>query len=417
MLHRKNKNLRLVRESEESVDKLADEIMTELNSEGNSVEELEVQVREQRLRFRRRTVIIVAVAAIAAAALFLLVNLQTYTKARVSDTYKIRGVSDSNYEEFVGGVLKYSRDGVSYLNRKGEEQWNQPCQIKNPFVDINEVSAVVADKGGNDIMIFQREGLKGEIKTTLPIEKISVSEQGIVSVIVKNEFDPSIICYDAAGNVLVELQASFEGEGYPVDVAISGDGEVMQVVYLCMKDAVVSAKVSYYNFGKKGEEKTDREVETKEYKSSVVGTGFFLNQSVSAVVGDNCLTLFKGKAVPKEVTTVTIDKEIQSVFHNERYIGMILKNEGKEGYELCLYNAAGKKVMSKDFTGNYKNAKISGNQVILYDGKKCRIFLRSGVEKFQGEMNNNIMEIIPTFGVNKYIVMNANGMEDIRLVK
>ena len=37
-------------------------------------------------------------------------------------------------------------------------------------------------------MIFQREGLKGEIKTTLPIEKISVSEQGIVSVIVKNEF-------------------------------------------------------------------------------------------------------------------------------------------------------------------------------------------------------------------------------------
>ena len=57
MLHRKNKNLRLVRELEESVDKLADEIMTELNSEGNSVEELEVQVREQRLRFRRRTVI------------------------------------------------------------------------------------------------------------------------------------------------------------------------------------------------------------------------------------------------------------------------------------------------------------------------------------------------------------------------
>lgn len=100
-------------------------------------------------------------------------------------------------------------------------------------------------------MIFQREGLKGEIKTTLPIEKISVSEQGIVSVIVKNEFDPSIICYDAAGNVLVELQASFEGEGYPVDVAISGDGEVMQVVYLCMKDTVVSSKVSYYNFRKK----------------------------------------------------------------------------------------------------------------------------------------------------------------------
>ena len=39
-------------------------------------------------------------------------QLQTYTKARVSDTYKIRGVSDSNYEEFAGGVLKYSREDV-----------------------------------------------------------------------------------------------------------------------------------------------------------------------------------------------------------------------------------------------------------------------------------------------------------------
>ncbi|MFR7441106.1 MAG: DUF5711 family protein [Lachnospiraceae bacterium] len=36
----------------------------------------------------------------------------------------------------------------------------------------------------------------------------------------------------------------------------------------------------------------------------------------------------------------------------------------------------GKKVMSKDFTGNYKNAKISGNQVILYDGKKMQDILK-----------------------------------------
>ena len=94
-----------------------------------------------------------------------------------------------------------------------------------------------------------------------------------------------------------------------------------------------------------------------------------------------------------------------------------MKNEGKEGHELCLYNTAGKKVTSKEFTGSFKNAKISGSQVILYDGKKCSIFLRSGVKKFEGEMNNEIFEIVPVMGVNKYIVMNANGMESIRLVK
>ena len=73
--------------------------------------------------------------------------------------------------------------------------------------------------------------------------------------------------------------------------------------------------------------------------------------------------------------------------------------------------------MSQDFTGDYSNIKIDGSQVILYDGKKCSIFSRTGIHKFEGEMSHNILEIFPMAGVNKYIVMNANGMEVVRLVK
>lgn len=417
MAHRKNRHLRVVRQQGDTTDKYVEELMAELRSQNSSEEEPERPAKEQRSKFKRRAVTGIVCMLAVAVAVFLTIHLQTYTLAHISDTYKISGVSENSYEGFAGGVLKYSRDGISYLNQKGEEQWNQPCQMKSPFVDVNQVSAAVADKGGNMIMIFQKDGLKGEIQTTLPIERLSVSEQGVVSVILKNESTPSIVCYDTAGNILVEHQASLTGTGYPLDVAISADATVMQVVYLRAQDGKLESRVGYYNFGEKGEEQTDHEVASKEYKNSVAATGFFLNQSVSAVVGDNCLTLFKGKEVPEEVTTVTIEKEIQSVFHNEKYIGMILKNEGKEGYELRLYNVAGKKVMSKDFAGSYKNAKISGNQVILYDGKKCSIFLRSGVKKFEGEMNNDIFEIVPVIGVNKYIVINANGMESVRLVK
>lgn len=52
-------------------------------------------------------------------------------------------------------------------------------------MDVNEDVFAIADVGGNTIMIFQKSGLKGEIETTLPIEKISVSNQGIVSAILK----------------------------------------------------------------------------------------------------------------------------------------------------------------------------------------------------------------------------------------
>ena len=148
-----------------------------------------------------------------------------------------------------------------------------------------------------------------------------------------------------------------------------------------------------------------------------MASGFYMDSSTSVAVGDNRMVIYQGTDIPEEKTEITMDKEIKSVFHNERYIGLVLKNEGKEGYELRLYNKNGKVALSKDFTGDYNNVKICGDQVIMYDGKKCSIFLRSGIQKYDGEMDNNILEIFPIEGVNKYIVMSASGMENVRLVK
>lgn len=414
---RRNANLHVVRDPEEQTDRLIEQIVAELNDEEVSRREIEEQSRRHKKRARSRRVIIAVTALAAVAAAFLFINLQTYTAVRVSDTYGNGRISGGNYRQFSEGVLKYSRDGISYLNQRGEEQWNQPYQIKNPFIEGNETSAAVADKGGNDIYVFQKDGIRGEIHTTLPIQRISVSEQGIVCAVLKNESTPSIICYDTAGNILVEHKASQGGTGYPVDASISPDGQVMQVIYLYVNGGKVISRVGFYNFGEAGNEKTDRQVLDKEYGETILAEGFFMSQNISAVVGDNCLVLYEGKEQPEETVSVKIDKEIKSVFHSSRYIGLVLNNRGKSGCELRLYNKSGKQVLSKDFTGEYSNVKICGEQVILYDGRRCKIFMRNGIEKFQGETNNQILEIFPISCVNKYIMINANGVEHIRLVK
>lgn len=399
MSHRRNKNLHVVREPEDFQ------------------EEMEVQTKRRKRKHRHRAAAGLFTLFAAAFCAFLFISLQTYTSVLVSDTYGGAGSSGGSYMQFADGMLKYSRDGISYLNQKGEEGWNQPYQIKNPFIETNESSAVAYDKGGNDIFVFQKDGIKGEIHTALPIQKIAVSQQGIVCVILKDEAAPKIICYDTAGNILVEHKTSLAGTGYPMDVSISPDGEVMQVVYLHTQDGKIVSKTGYYNFGEEGKDKIDRQVESKEYEGTVLAEGFFLSQDVSAAVGDNLMVIYKGKETPEETVSVKIEKKIKSVFHNNRYIGMVLKNEGKSGYELRLYNASGKQVLSKDFSGEYSNIKICGSQVIMYDGKNCSIFMRNGIQRFQGEMDHQILEIFPIAGVNKYIVMNADGMEHIRLVK
>lgn len=416
MLHRK-KNLTVVKDPEEQTDRLIERIVSELNDGEEWKEQIEEQTRRRKRSTVQKAFISMIFIIVAAAAVFLFIHLQTYTTARVSETYKNIGTADSGYEEFSGGVLKYSRDGISYWNQKGEEQWNQPYQIKNPFIVANDTSGAVADKGGNDIIVFQKESVKGEIHTTLPIEKIAVSEQGIVCAILKNGIEPKIICYDTAGNILVEHKSSLAGTGYPMAVDISPGGEVMQVVYFYTHTGKISSKVIYYNFGEAGENKTDHQVSVKEYEGTIMAAGFFLSEEFSAAVGDNLLTIYKGGEAPKEETSIKIEKEIENVFHNEKYIGMVLRNEGKGGYELRLYNTSGKKVLSKSFTEDYNYVKICGSQVIMYDGRRCSIYMRSGIKKFEGEMGSHILEIFPVAGVNKYMVINTNGMELVRLVK
>lgn len=417
MIHWKRKKFRVVEEEKDPTDKIVERIIKELRTEDQPGDEMEEQIRRQKKRRWKRTAIAVGIILALAVGIYLLINLQTYTSVRTLDTYTVSGASGSEYAQFADGVLKYSRDGISYLDQKGEEVWNQPYQIQTPVVDVNETSAAVADKGGNSILVFGEEGLRGEMETDLPIEKIRVSEQGIVSVILVDETSSQILCYDAAGNLLVEHKTSVNGTGYPLDAALSPDGEVMQVLYLYTQEGTITSRVVYYNFGEEGENKTDHEVSKEEYDNTVMPYGFFMNQSVSVAVGDNKMTIFRGSTVPEESVQVKIDKEIKSVFYNQKYIGMVLKNKGKEGYELRLYNVRGQVAMSEDFTGDYSHVKLCGSQVIMYDGKNCSIFTRGGIRKFDGEMNSNILEIFPVAGVNKYIVMNENGMEVVRLVK
>lgn len=416
MKQRKNRNLHVVRESEDPTDKRAGRLYGQAEVEVTEREIRAELIRQSRKR-QQRIAIVCIIIVIVSVMTYLLVSLQTYTKVRVSDTYPRKGASDNSYVQFLDGVIKYSKDGIAYMDQTGKEVWNQSYQIKNPMLDVNNKSVAVADKDGNDILIFQEEGLKGEVHTTMPVERISVSEQGIVSAILKNESAMKIMCYDIKGNVLVEHKTTLAGTGYPIDIALSADGNLMQVLYLYTQKGQIVSRLHYYNFGDAGEGKTDHQVTAENYKDTILASGFFMNAETSAAVGDNRVVIYEGKDTPEQVANIKLDKEIKNVFHSEKYVGLILKNQGKSGYELRLYDKTGKVVLSKDFKGDYKHVKICNNQVIMYDGKNCNIYMKNGIQKFKGETDSNILEIFPVEGVNRYIIMSANGMEKVRLVK
>lgn len=112
MIHRRNKNLRVVREPEnpaDPTDKIIEQIMDELNSEDGSMNDMEEQIKKHKIKFWRRIILSTAAVLAVAAGIYLLVNLQTYSKARTLDTYASGGSANNSSVAFDLGIL-YKRE-------------------------------------------------------------------------------------------------------------------------------------------------------------------------------------------------------------------------------------------------------------------------------------------------------------------
>lgn len=366
---------------------------------------------------KKAALIAIGVLVILSVAFLIYDRTAIYSDTITREVYEVVGISSSQFEDFAGGIIKYGRDGAVYFDYKGEEIWNQGYQISSPIIEITDKSVAIADSGGNNIYVFDEEGFKGQIETNLPIEKFSVSEQGVVAVLVKGDDSSQVICYDAVGTVLVEHSVSSSGMGYPTDIAISADGNMLLVTYLQIVDGEIVGKIAYYDFDKTGTLVSDYMVAYEERTGVVIPTAYFVNDKTSVVVTDLSFLVFEGEEEPQLVVEIDIEKEIQSVCYEGDKIAFLLAGESTQDNELRVYDTSGTIVMSVEYEGQYSNVKMQGNQVLMYEGNQCKIFTMYGKEKFSGELDGEILSITKIFGVNKYIVIENAGMIKVQLRK
>lgn len=409
----KKKKLHVVDEDRDLTDDIVDKIMDELKDEDTEIKELNERIMKHKRHFRQRVMIGICAVFFCVVGTYVLLRTRTYSNIQIVDHSGEQ--KSGTYIKFANGVLSYSKDGAVFTNANGKELWNQPYQMKHPIVTIAGETVAVADQGGNAISVFGKEGLKGEITTLLPIEKISVSEQGIVAALLENAEAPQIICYDTVGNILVEHKATVSSTGYPLDLALSPNGELLLVSYLYTQEGRITSKVSCFNFGEVGQDKTDRIVEHNVYEDMLVPMVSFMTNDTAIVVGDSQLEYYKGSQVLVSDTIIKLEQPIKSAFHNDKYVGLVLQGEVMN--ELRVYDKNGKEVSAVEFEGEYSNIEMHGEQIVMYEGNQCTVFMKSGHKRFEGEMSAEISEIFPIFGINKYFMVSANGLEKVRFIK
>lgn len=349
-------------------------------------------------------------------AIYLFCVYRTYNNYKVRKTIKIETGTNSQYQAFGEFVVKYSNDGISYINGT-ETIWNEAYEMKSPIVDVCGDYLAIADKNSNTIYIFNKKGKVGEVNTSYPIIKIEVAQQGVVAALLEEASANYIELYDKEGNLIVSHKSLLSENGFPLSFSISNDGEKMMTSYLSIKEGSTENQVIFYNFSNVGKDEVDRVVGTfNQYGETIVPAVYFVSNEDAIAIGDNVLTIYKMKEKPTIRKKIKFDKEIQKVFYNEKYVGLIFENsKGDTPYKMEVYSLSGEKIMSKEIEMNLDHVKFAGKNVLMYDDVTCELISLKGVVKFKHVFTKQLDAIVPMESTNTFLLMTKNKIEEISL--
>lgn len=383
-----------------------------------------VRLAHQKIRRRRLLLLtcIVLVAAVGVTGWFYYRQNYQFTGYEVVWEEDLPEGSLVGYETFGSNVLKYTKDGASYMDNRGRLIWNESYEMKSPVASVNGDYAVVADKQGNSIYIYSKDGFQGKATTVLPVSKVTVSGTGIVAAVLEESASSYINFFRKDGTVLdVAVKTNMGGDGYPLDIALSRDGTQLICSYVHIQKGEVKSRVVFYDFSEVGKNVPNRLVGgfDEPFANTLVARVQYLGEPYSCAFSGNGLTFFSSKnlASPEQIKQVEVEEEIECIFYSDDYAGMIVKNYNSDSASrMELYKKNGELVMKKEFTYDYTQVDIDGNMIIMYNDDSCKVFNLAGAERFSGEFDFPVLKIRQKTGLsNTLIVTGPQTMKEVKL--
>ena len=295
--------------------------------------------------------------------------------------------------------------------------WNHAFEMREPIIDICNSYVAVAEQKSNTIYICNNKGFQGQVETEYPIVGLDVSDNGIVAAITGENSELSYIeVIDEDGTRIAKGQSVLSSQGCPVDISISEDGTKLVVSYLCVGSGVIQSKVVFYNYSEIGKNEVDRFVGGYNFDKTMVARVEFVNNDTVVAFGDDKVVLYSMKQKPSVIAEISIDKEIKSIFYDEEYIGLVLANgQADNPYNMVVYDIEGKKISDVDFNLSYKNIKIANKTIILYNDVTLRVYTVKGKQKYEGNFDKGIVDVIMLDDKYNYLIIDPANVEKIKL--
>ena len=383
----------------------------------SDVKGMNEKIQKHRRKMVRWTAFAAVFLLIGIAGVYIYLQTRTYSEYTVLKSVEREDSPGTQFEIFHGNILKYSKDGASFVDENNKLIWNQTYEMQSPMVDFCENYVAIADRKGDRVYIMDLSGSCGEIKTSMPIQRVEVAGQGLVAVLMEQDGTGYIQMYDKSGTFLAEGEVHTENSGYPLDIAISNDGKKLAVSLLDVNKGNVNTTITFFNFDAVGQNEIDNIVGQYSYADMVVPKVEFLTNDVMAAFGSQKTVIFEGAQKPKMKKEVAVKKEIRTIFYNDAYFGFVFDNENEEtSYNMQIYDLRGAQVVSKDFEMEYDEIGfLENDEICVRNELECAIYTLRGVQKYHANFEKNIWKVMSVGRIRDYVFLIDGETQRIRL--
>ena len=381
------------------------------------LEELNEKIAQYRKKILLRLLIGVAVAVVIGIGVFLFMKFRTYDSYVIKDTIETGQESSSMFYDFCDNILEYSNDGAVYKDNKGNLIWNQAFEMTTPMVNQCQEYIAIYDKGGTEIFLMDTKGVKQEIKTSVPIKTVSVASQGTIAVLMREKVNYFIKLYDKKGKELANGEYYGNQGCIPIDIALSYDAQKMAVDMVDITSGKSDTNITFYNFGSVGQNEINNNVGSFSYDSTIVPNIRYISNDTLVAVGDSSVMFFSGNQKPKLEKTIDFTSTVESIFYNEKYIGISYNNQDADStHRIVVYNNKGKKVMEHDTEIAYSSIEfLSNNQICVHNNYECEIYSIDGIRKFKYAFDTTLYKILYEGNGNTYYFVLEGKTQKIKL--
>ena len=380
-------------------------------------EELNEQIRAHRKKIVRRIIEIILLVVILVVAVELLYALRSFDSYEVRNSVE-RGTSGTTqFADFNGYIIEYNNDGIACVTHSREFIWNQSFEMVTPKVAMCQDYLAVYDMGGKDIYILSKSGLEKQIETTSPIQTVCVAEQGTIAVLMREDAEAQVKLFDKKGEELANGKFYGDKGGFPIDIALSHDGTKLAVDMIDVSKGEVSTTISFYNFGTVGQSEIDNNVGTYTYEGILIPDVEYVSDARLLAIGTGKILIYEGKQKPELAQEIVVEEEIQSYFHNDKYVGIVYDNaEVENSWHVKVMDMKGNVTMENDISIPYDNIEfLSNNEICVTNETACEIFTIHSIKKFSYTFDKRLYKIIAGDGAQNYTFIFENTTEEVKL--